>query len=106
MHFSSWHDYIILISSIASAAGLYFYGRSPLENPSDAEATQETMTRLTFVYWMVYCCSHWGAQACVGFSPSLTYSFRFLMLMSYILTFCCVLSLPLHLIEQRRRQAS
>jgi hypothetical protein len=97
---------MIVISSIASGAGLYLYGRSPIKNPSEAEATQETMTRLTFVYWMVYCFAYWGAQACLEFSQSLTYSFRFLMLLSYLLTFCCVLSLPLHLIEQRRRQAS
>jgi hypothetical protein len=106
MPFISWHDWILVISSIASVAGLYFYGRSPIKVPSEAEAAQETLVRLTFVYWIVYCCAHWGEQACTALSPSLTCSLRLLMLLSYLLTFCCALSMPLHLIEQRRRQAN
>ena len=100
----SWHDSVLLVSCVASVAGLYFYGRSPIEDPSDAEAAQETLTRLTFVYWLVYCFAHWGEQFCTAFPQSPACSLRILMLLSYILTFCCVLSLPLHLIEQRRKQ--
>jgi hypothetical protein len=95
-----------VISGIASVTGLYFYGRSPLESLSEAKAVRETLVRLTFAYWIVYCCAHWGERACIDFSLSLTCSLRLLMLLSYILTFCCVLSLPLHLIEQRRRPAN
>jgi hypothetical protein len=91
---------------MASVVGLYFYGRSPVENLSQAEADRETLVRLTFAYWIVYCCARWVEQACLDFSQSLTCSLRLLMLLSYLLTFCCVLSLPLQLLEQRRRQAN
>ncbi|WP_404784616.1 hypothetical protein [Altericista sp. CCNU0014] len=100
----SWHDSILLVSCFASVAGLYFYGRSQAEDPTDAEAAHETLVRLSFVYWLVYCASNWGEQICASSSQGLACSLRVLGLFSYILTFSCVLSVPLHAIEQRRRQ--
>lgn len=86
--------------------GLYCYGRSPIENPTEAQSTQETLVRLSFVYWTVYCFAHWGEKICAASPHGIACSLRILMLLSYVLTFCCVLSLPLHFIEQRRRQLS
>ncbi len=100
----SWHDAVLLVSCFTSVAGLYFFGRSQIEDPTDAEAAHETLVRLSFVYWIVYCCANWAEQICAASSQDVQCSLRILALLSYILTFSCVFSVPLHVIEQRRRQ--
>lgn len=100
----SWHDAVLLVSCFTSIAGLYVFGRSHIEEPTEAEAAHETMVRLSFVYWIVYCCAYWGERICAASAPDLECSLRILALLSYILTFSCVLSVSLHGIEQRRRQ--
>jgi hypothetical protein len=100
----SWHDYLLLLSGLASVAGLYLCCEPQAEDPTEFEAARETLVRMTFVYWFVYCSSKLGEQVCVAASQGLTCSLHLLGLLSYLLTFCCILSLPLHLIEQRHRQ--
>jgi hypothetical protein len=75
-----------------------------LKDPTDSEAMQETMIRLTFAYWTVFCLSNLGDRFCTFLPYDLSCRLRILSLLCFMLTFCCVLSLPLHLIEQFQRQ--
>lgn len=100
----AWHDGVLLLSCVTSLVGLCWVCQSPIAEPTEAEAAQETMVRLTFVYWMVYCLAHWASQLCDGSPHPVACSLRLMTLFAFLLTFCCVFSLPLHWIEQRHRQ--
>ncbi|MGB8700030.1 MAG: hypothetical protein WCD18_11495 [Thermosynechococcaceae cyanobacterium] len=98
----SWHDYLLITSCLTSAVGLTVFCHCPIPEPNAAEATQETLVRMTFIYWMLYCLSRLGQLWCDSTAQDFVCSLRVLALLSYVLTFCCVVSLPLHTIEQRR----
>jgi hypothetical protein len=102
----SWHDTVLLISGLASVVGLYFFCQPQIVELTEAEAAQETLVRMTFVYWLVYCGAKFSEQVCEVVSQDWICSLHLLRLLSYLLTFCCVLSLPLHLVEQRHRQTN
>ncbi len=74
------------------------------KDPTESEAMQETMFRLTFVYWTVFCLSSLCDRFCTLLPYDLSCRFKILSLLCFMLTFCCVFSLPLHLIEQYQRQ--
>jgi hypothetical protein len=105
----SWHDYLTLLSCTTSFMGLWFCCKDQTQTAqtqelSEAEAMSETLVRMTFVYWTLYCIAHWTAKLCSSIPQDLACSLHILTLLSYLLTFCCVLTIPLHLIEQRHRQ--
>jgi hypothetical protein len=100
----SWYDSALLISGLASVVGLCFFCQPQTVELTEAEAAQETLVRMTFVYWLVYCGAKFGEYVCAAGPQDWICSLHLLRLLSYLLTFCCVLSLPLHLIEQRHRQ--
>lgn len=99
----SIYDGLLIGSCLASIVGLSVYCQPQSENPTEAEAIQETLVRMTFVYWVVYCVSHWGEKLCGAVEQPVVCSLHLLAVLSFILTFCCTITLPLHLIEQRQR---
>ncbi len=99
----SWHDSILLCSGLTSLAGVGYTYCIALKDPTESEAMQETMVRLTFVYWIVFCLSSLGDRLSTFLPYDLSCRFKILSLLCFMLTFCCVLSLPMHLIEQRQR---
>jgi hypothetical protein len=101
----SWHDSILLCSSLTSIMGIGYSYRIALKDPTESEAMQETMVRLTFVYWTVFCLASVGDRFFTFLPYDLSCRFKILSLLCFMLTFCCLLGLPLHLIEQRQRQA-
>mgnify|MGYP003547824271 CR=1 FL=1 len=100
----SWHESLVIFSCFTSVAGLMVFCRVQDKDPTEAEAMQETLVRMTFVYWIVHCISSFGDRIGDAMPQDLACSLRILALLSYVLTFCCVLTLPLQLIEQRYRQ--
>jgi hypothetical protein len=100
----SWHEYLVILSCFTSMGGLIACGRAEDKDPTEAEAMQDTLIRMTFVYWIVYCISSFSDRIDTVMPQDLACSLRILALLSYVLTFCCVLTLPLQLIEQRYRQ--
>jgi hypothetical protein len=100
----SWHDSILLGSSLTSLVGIGYTYWTASKDPTESEAMQETMIRMTFVYWTVFCLSSLGDRFCTLLPYDLSCRFKILSLLCFMLTFCCVLSVPMHLIEQRQRQ--
>ena len=99
----SWHDVLLIFSAVTSLVGVGYVSRYALEDPTVSQALQETLTRLTFVYWIVFCISRLG-QRLVTFLPyDLACQLKILALLCFMLTFCCLLSLPLHLIERQQQ---
>jgi hypothetical protein len=101
----SWHDSFLLLSSLTSVVGLGYVYRIALKDPTESETMRETMIRLTFVYWIVFCLSSFGDRFLSFLPYDWSCRLKILSLLCFMLTFCCVLSLPLHFIEQRQRQA-
>jgi hypothetical protein len=99
----SWHDSILLFSCLTSAVGVGYTYRISVKDPTESEAMRETMIRLTFVYWVVFCLSTLGDRFSTFLPYDLSCRFKILSLLGFMLTFCCVISLPLQLIEQRQR---
>ncbi|GAC1467739.1 MAG: hypothetical protein NVSMB70_13090 [Chamaesiphon sp.] len=92
----SWHDYLVFISLFACIAGLLL-----LLNPNKAEAedlaTDERMLLLmSFTYWLVHCVAVGIQEFQLPDWDILLLSLKLTAVISYLLTFSCVLSLPLH----------
>jgi hypothetical protein len=99
----SWHDVLLIFSGLTSLAGVGYVYRWAIEEPTASQALQETLMRLTFVYWIVFCVSSLGQRLVTFLSSDLAYQLKILSLLCFMLTFCCLLSLPLHLIERQRQ---
>jgi hypothetical protein len=100
----SWHDALLLFSGLTSAIGVGYTYRFAMKDPTDSQATQETLVRLTFVYWTVFCLSSLSERFLSFLPYDLSCRLKILTLLCFMLTFCCLVSLPLHFIEQRQRQ--
>lgn len=97
----SWHDYLITASFFAAIAGIILLLSNRKTN-SDAEATNHSLMLMTFAYWLVYCVT-FGLQKiiCPDWELLIT-SVKLTSVLAYILTFACVLSLPLHQVATRQ----
>jgi hypothetical protein len=100
----SWHEYLVTLSCFTSVVGLIAFGRAQDKDPTESKAMQETVVRMTFVYWIVYCLSSFGDRMGDLMPQDFACSLRILALLSYVLTFCCILTLPLQFIERHYRQ--
>ncbi|MBW4549746.1 MAG: hypothetical protein KME35_01275 [Aphanocapsa sp. GSE-SYN-MK-11-07L] len=103
IHFS-WHDYLLAASAIAAIAGLgLLFERKQSESISERRATSETLLRMTFVYWIVYCLAVGLQRFDLPDINGLAVSLKLTALFSYFLTFSSLLCLPLHHFEARRQ---
>lgn len=84
--------------------GVGYAYRTATKDPTDSEVIQETLIRLTFVYWTVFCAANLSHRFGSFLPYDLSCRLKILALLCFMLTFCCLLALPLHLIEQRQRQ--
>ncbi len=98
----SWHNYLVIISFFAAIAGIALLLNSPKETNNDVEATNHSLMLMAFTYWLVYCVT-FGLQKiiCPDWELLIT-SVRLTSVLAYILTFACVLSLPLHQVATRQ----
>jgi len=97
------HEYLQLLSYFASVAGLYILFNSKDES-DDSDNTSHVLFSMSFSYWLVHCLSL-AAQSWI--SPEweiATLSLKFTAVFSYLLTFSCAVSLPLHRISMRSKQ--
>ncbi len=103
IHFG-WHDYLLTASLIAAIAGLglLLEGKKS-ESISERKATSETLLRMTFVYWIVYCVAVGLQKFDLPDVQGLAISLKLTALFSYFLTFSSLLCLPLHHFEARRQ---
>lgn len=102
-----WHDWILLSSVAAGVIGLWLL--SFRYKNDDLDVSELILLRLTFSYWLVYCFTSLTQRFVVpGLQPTewdiLALSLRLTAVVSYLLTFACVLTLPFHHLIASRRQ--
>jgi hypothetical protein len=99
-----WHDYLLAASLVAAIAGLgLLLGSKESVPTNERQATSQTLLRMTFVYWIVYCLTVGLQKFDLPDVNGLTISLKLTALFSYFLTFSSLLCLPLHHFEARRQ---
>jgi hypothetical protein len=100
-----WHDYLLVLSFVASIVGLCLLlgNDKQAQKADDFEETEETLLKMTFAYWMVYCLAMSIQKLTLPVWDELLLSLKLTAIISYFLTFSCILSLPLHHIQVRRQ---
>jgi hypothetical protein len=99
-----WHDYLLAASLVAAIAGLgLLLGSEESAPTSERHATSQTLLRMTFVYWIVYCFAVGLQKFDLPDVDGLAISLKLTALFSYFLTFSSLLCLPLHHFEARRQ---
>lgn len=92
----NWHDYLVFISFIASIAGLFLLYSPKQTQLEDFEAIERSLFQMSFAYWIVYCVAFSILKLELPEWETLIMSLRLTAVIAYMLTFCCILSLPLH----------
>lgn len=106
----SWHDALLVFSFFAAIAGLLLALSDKTTESNTPEETDRALTLMIFAYWLVHCVAI-GVQKLIipegdalltpEWETALT-SVRLTAVLSYLLTFACVLSLPLHRVSVRQ----
>ncbi|MDD1414902.1 hypothetical protein MEN41_09710 [Dolichospermum sp. ST_con] len=89
------HEFVVAISSIACILGLWLL-RDCNQGIDDFQETEENLLRMSFAYWLVYCIAFGIDKVFLLDSNVIIVSLRITIALSYLLTFFCILSLPLH----------
>ncbi|MDX2100703.1 MAG: hypothetical protein SFW36_23225 [Leptolyngbyaceae cyanobacterium bins.59] len=93
-----------MTSFVACIAGLTLLLRVQQTPQNEHEETEEMLLRMAFTYWMLYCVALTVQRLSPTEWESLLIGVRFTAVMSYLLTFSCVLTLPmLHLSASQRQ---
>lgn len=92
----SWHDYLVLISFAACVTGLCLISDDKQTQVNDLEETEETLFKMSFTYWMVYCAAFIIQKITPPDWEILLLSLKLTAALSYFLTFACIVCLPLH----------
>ncbi|PSB46480.1 hypothetical protein C7B67_20200 [filamentous cyanobacterium Phorm 6] len=107
----NWHDYVVILSFVASIAGLLLLGDIRNSQPTDdsvrdsfADRTlsEEILIKMSFTYSIVYCISVFGLKLHLPEESWLLHSLKLTTVLSYLLTASSILSLPLQRMAVRR----
>lgn len=109
----AWHHNILILSALASVLGLIILLGNESQAPASTQPTpeldehqahSETLLRMIFVYWLLFCLAS-GLQNldCIA-GTDLQAKCRIIKLLSYLLTFSSVLCFPMHLLQARQTQ--
>ncbi len=109
----AWHQLILGASALASLLGLLILLQTdvngikvnptrPVTDMDEFTAHSETLLRMIFVYWLLFCLAS-GLQSlsCLAGSD-LQAKCRIIQVLSYLLTFSSVLCFPMHLFQARQ----
>jgi hypothetical protein len=101
----NWHDYLVMVSFVASIAGLVLLGDNRNSQPTDDRTlSEEILIKMSFTYWTVYCISVFGLKLHLPEDSWLLVSLKLTTVLSYLLTASSILSLPLQRMAVRRVQ--
>lgn len=101
----NWHDYLVMVSFVASIAGLILLGDNRNSRPvDDRTLSEEILIKMSFTYWTVYCISTFGLKLHLPEESWLFLSLKLTTVLSYLLTASSILSLPLQRMAVRRVQ--
>jgi hypothetical protein len=105
MFSSVCHEYLNLASFFASVIGLYllYTDRSP-EQREKFDDPDTLLMAMSFAYWIVHCVAIGAQKWVLPEWESVLLSLKFAAVLSYLLTFSCILSLPLNRIADRQQQ--
>jgi hypothetical protein len=99
----NWHDYLVMVSFVASIAGLVLLGDNRNSQPTDDRTlSEEILIKMSFTYWTVYCISVFGLKLHLPEDSWLLLSLKLTTVLSYLLTASSILSLPLQRMAVRR----
>ncbi len=107
----NWHDYLVMVSFVASIAGLILLGDSRNSGAADDSLrdsfaartlSEEILIKMSFTYWIVYCISVFGLKLHLPEDNWLLHSLKLTTVLSYLLTASSILSLPLQRMAVRR----
>ena len=90
-----WHEWLVVVSFFASIAGLALLIGSAADADSEWEATDKILFRMIFSYWLVHCLAVGCQKLPLPNWDVMQMSVQFTSITSYLLTFACVISLPL-----------
>ena len=97
----SWQDSLVFLSFLGSIAGLWLLFNSKQTQAEDLEATERSLFMMTFAYWLVYCVARGILKLELPEWETLLMSLKITGVISYMLTFCCIVSLPLHRLSRQ-----
>jgi hypothetical protein len=99
----NWHDNLVIVSFVASIAGLLLLGDNRKSQPTDDHTlSEEILLKMSFTYWIVYCISVFGLKLHLPEDSWLLLSLKLTTVLSYLLTASSILSLPLQRMAVRR----
>ena len=99
----NWHDYLVMVSFVASIAGLVLLSDNRNSQPTDDRTlSEEILIKMSFTYWTVYCISVFGLKLHLPEDSWLLLSLKLTTVLSYLLTASSILSLPLQRMAVRQ----
>jgi hypothetical protein len=91
------HDYFVLISFFACIVGLWLLS----DRNNELEETEQTLLGMIFAYWLIYCIAVSVLHLNLPEDWQIVQNLRLTGIFSYLLTFSCLVSLPLHKLSVR-----
>ncbi|MEG4065700.1 hypothetical protein [Microcoleus sp. SVA1_A1] len=98
----NWHDYLVMVSCVASIAGLILLGDRKSQPRDDRTLSEEILIKMSFVYSIVYSMSALGLKLHLPEDSWLLASLKLSTVLSYLLTVSSILSLPLQRMAVRQ----
>lgn len=97
----SWHDYLVFISFLACIAGLFLLFNPDKTQVEKMSCDEQMLLEMSFTYWIIYCITAGMQKLELSHWEILLLSLKLTAVISYLLTFSCVLTLPLHRLASR-----
>ncbi len=104
-HPTLWIEYVRFASFVASAIGLYILYNDASTQKDFGESNWNLMA-FSFGYWAMNCVAHATQQWLCPDCATMWLSVKFTDLFSLLLTFSCLMSLPLNQIAAKNRVES
>ncbi|MBE9185046.1 hypothetical protein IQ270_10050 [Microcoleus sp. LEGE 07076] len=99
----NWRDSVVMVSFMASIAGLLLLGdKRESKLAGERTLSEETLIEMSFTYWIVYCISFFGLKLHLPEDSWWLLSLKLTTVLSYLLTASSILSLPLQRMAVRR----
>jgi hypothetical protein len=98
----NWHDYLVMVSLVASISGLVLLGDRNSKPADDRTLSQELLIQMSFTYSIVYCISTLCLNLPLPEGSSLLQGLKLTVVLSYLLTASSILSLPLQRMAVRQ----
>lgn len=92
----------MILSLVASIAGLALLIQDKSVQEDDLEIADRMLLMMSFAYWLVYCLAFYAQKVILPEWETLLLGVRLTGVLAYLLTFTCVLSLPLHRVSTRQ----